>query len=91
MSHYLSLESQTLLMHRVSSVKMQIFLQRSPGLLLCIRRIPRVAVVESIAVVPVAAVRLPLAQTYPAEFPSTVLIATSHMVAASVLLDCHLE
>ena len=91
MSHYLSLKSQTLLMHRVSSVKMQIFLQRSPGLLLCIRRIPRVAVVESIAVVRVAAVRLPLAQTYPAELGSATLLAAGHMIAASVLLDCHLE
>ena len=88
---YLSLESQALLMPRVSTVEMQISLQRSPGLFLCTIRIPRVAVVESIAVVRVAAVRLPLAQTYPAELGSAGSVATCHMIAASVLLNCHLE
>ena len=91
MSRYLCLESQALLMPHIAVVEMQISLQRSSGLLLCTPCILRVAVVESIAVVPAVAVRLPRAQTHPAEFRSACLIAAGHVIAASVFLDRRLE
>lgn len=76
-------------MVHVSVVVVQVALKSVSGFFLGIARLFRVVLVESVAIVPRGAVRLPRSQTHPAKFGPARLILADHVVAAAVFLYGH--